>query len=175
MNVYDFRKECDECFKNDADINLLLLNHTGHVYISYRDKLEIINRIAMTSTHKVVDKKNEIFSRNRLIEQMLYDLHLVNLYTDIDIDFENEIFLQYDLLLKDDILNKIKNKCIPSYEKIQFREMLDAKIADIYDNENNLVAFLSDKLTTLKMIGNGFEDVLRDLVNENKLQELSEG
>lgn len=138
--LYNTRKTQDD--KSDA-INNIMKN----VHISYADKVDRAGIIAKNSYH--IKKKDsngvdrEVFEQNSAAKYMLYSLTLVDLYTDLDIDFKQS--LEQFEKINGEILDAIINS-IDVRERKEFQMLLEFACDDLIVNEYEPHAFIREQV-----------------------------
>lgn len=151
----------DENKKNEM-LDEYIGQHMLDRYISYGDKVDIVNRIIRSSCYIRVGSDEEntlIFKQNSPAKHMLYCLSMIEAYTDIDILFVDSIS-EYDMFAKDGISMMIMNK-IPQRESTEFAMLMSMIMEDIYENERSAVGLVENTKITLGKI---FDVVLEQLI-----------
>ena len=140
IKLYNTKKTDEE--KINAIKQIMKNNH-----VSYSDKVNRAGIIAQNSYH--VKQKNldgnerEVFQQNSAAKYMLYSLTLVDLYTNLEIDYKQS--LEIFELLDGDIIDIIIS-LIDDREKKEFRMLLDFACDDLFVNEYEPHAFIKNQV-----------------------------
>ena len=114
--------------------------HIVTEYVPYIDKDVICTRIIYATCY--ADKERKIIKFNTPIRQILFNMNLIDLYTDIEISFkDDETTKQYDKLMSCGAIYLLIN-AIPEAEHMEFSTLLDMKIDDLISNEYSITALL---------------------------------
>lgn len=179
MTVQEFVEGYNKVKNAGGDVYRYIEDRYIRDYIPQREKTSLCISIARTTSHKEIkisDKETkEIFVSDRLNRYMIFMLKLVELYTDIDFNTDGtdimedyEALDEYDLIRTiivgeevqdpDNPMNTIVRCGIPLVEYERFKMFMDMAIADVEDNENNIINFLNDKATAMSMVLDTFAD-----------------
>lgn len=166
VKLFSTKKTEEE--KSDA-INQVM----KHVSISYSDKVERANLIAQhsyyTKEKDINGVENEVFKQNSAAKYMLYSLTLVDLYTNIDIDYKQSV--EYFEKINGEILDRIIG-AINERERKEFQMLLDFACDDVIANEYEPHAFLRKQIERFgALIGASLAPVLETL-DMNKFEEI---
>lgn len=166
VKLFSTKKTEEE--KSDA-INQVM----KHVSISYSDKVERANLIAQhsyyTKEKDINGVENEVFKQNSAAKYMLYSLTLVDLYTNIDIDYKQSV--EYFEKINGEILDRIIG-AISERERKEFQMLLDFACDDVIANEYEPHAFLRKQIERFgALIGASLAPVLETL-DMNKFEEI---
>ena len=141
---------------NDDDRIILIGKIINTDYIPYATKVadckNIVNNTSYTNT------KPNMFKINSPARKMLYELTLVNRYTELEIDFTNAIEM-YDLLDECGALQHILF-LISERETNKYKELLDMTISDFQENERSMIGYLDTKFASLKIFGEEFNKII---------------
>lgn len=138
--------------------------HIVTQYVPYLEKDVLCTRIIYATCY--ADKDRKIIKFNTPGRLLLFNMNLINLYTDIEISFENdETTKQYDKLMEVGAIYLLIN-AIPETEYTEFVTLLNMKLDDLRDNEYSLEAFLYD----LKKSYSISEDIINSALEELKKQ-----
>ena len=136
-------------------------------YIPYEEKIsKIENIIRSTSIIKDDATGIEVFKRNTPACNLLFNLTLIDLYTDIEIDFEH-VLKDYNTLEEKGYVNLLL-KHIPTDEYINWQKLFDMIASDFMENERSLVSYLETKLGALDKTAESIADVIKELEVNNK-------
>ena len=157
MTVQEFVEEYKRI--NDDDKVILIGKTINTDYIPYTIKVadckNIVNNTSYTNTEP------NMFKINSLARKMLYELTLVNRYTELEIDFTNAIEI-YDLLDECGALRHVLF-LISERETNKYKELLDMIISDLKENERSMIGYLDSKFTALKIFGEEFNKVIEEV------------
>ena len=136
-------------------------------YIPYEEKISKIENI-IRSTSIVKDDVTgiEIFKRNTPACNLLFNLTLIDLYTDIEIDFEH-VLKDYNALEEKGFINLLL-KHIPADEYISWQKLFDMIASDFMENERSLVSYLETRLGALDKTADSIVNVIKELEIENE-------
>lgn len=121
--------------------------HVVNNYVNYLEKCVWCDNIIKMSCHEFeLDKEgnivNEYVKINSATRYVAFIMRLIDLYTDIEINFENAEFVnQYDKLNKVGAIGHLMSG-IPQNESDEFSTLLAMKLDDFRDNEYSITAFL---------------------------------
>lgn len=100
-------------------------------YISYENKIDLCYGI-VESTYFV----NKKFHSNSPLREVLFIMNLINMYTLIDIDFDN-LYGEYDKLVASGLIEPVFD-VIPKIEVDRMRDILEMVTADLFENTRSL-------------------------------------
>ncbi len=133
--------------------------------VSYSDKVDRAGIIAQNSYHAkqkdINGEDHEVFRQNSAAKYMLYSLTLVDLYTDLEIDYKQslETFEKINGEILDVIVSMIDER-----EKKEFQMLLDFACDDLLVNEYELHAFIRDQVERFGyLIGTTLAPVLENM------------
>ena len=120
-------------------------------YVNYEHKINSANRI-IKSSHYITSKNSSGKDIKRLhfdttAEYMLYSLEIVNLYTDINIDFKRSLE-QFNMINGSRSLNDIINE-INKTEINEFSTILEFVRNDLIKNEYEIHAYISNQINRI--------------------------
>lgn len=140
--------------------------HITTDYISFLQKEAICTSIVEVTTH-IESGNKKIIKVNSTSRDLMYIMRLIDLYTDIKIDFTDTNFVkQYDELNKIGALDMLINS-IPKNEYAEFNKILNKKMDDFRDNEYSLTAILYNFKESLALS----EEVINSVLEELQKQE----
>lgn len=132
-------------------------------YVEYATKLAIAKSIVQITTEEK-DVNGQLTGRYRIDSpgrNLLFILNLIDLYTNIDINFKN-VSSDYDLLAQNELIGVLIN-VIPEYEREEFGALLDMTLDDRLQNEMSFVSFLRDEIDKAKIF---LIDILTPILND---------
>lgn len=162
MTVKEFVEQYNG-FKNSELKDRCINGHITTTYIPYSQKVEQCTRLARQTTHTTVEvgkKEVSVFSSIQTSRFMLFNLILIDSYTDIDIDFSDGV-KEFEMLDELELTDKIICK-IPEREYQYYRQILEDCIDDIMINENNLINYIDNKAQAFSAV---FEILLKEFVD----------
>lgn len=151
----------------------LISEHITVSHVNYVDKVNRAELIVRTTYHeKHVDENgNEttVFYQNSAAKYMFYSLSLVDLYTDIDVDFTDatESFEAINGEILDMILQGIDER-----ELQEFRMLLEFACDDVMVNEYNIHSFIEKQIERLGVLTETILKPIVEQINEGKLTEI---
>lgn len=150
-------------------IETFIKKHIVTDYVPYLEKDVLCTRVIYATCY--ADKDRKIIKFNTPGRLLLFNMNLINLYTDIEISFENdETIKQYDKLMEAGVIYLLIN-AIPETEYTEFVTLLNMKLDDLRDNEYSLEALLYN----LKKSFSISEEVINSALEElNKQVETTE-
>lgn len=135
-----------------------------HIVVDYIDFLEkeVICTAIVSSTCHIESGDRQIVKINSTARYVIFIMRLIDLYTDIEVDFTDANYVkQYDELNKIGAINTLIS-AIPNNEYVEFNTMLNMKMDDFRDNEYSIKAFLYN----LKESFNISEDIINSAIKE---------
>ena len=110
---------------------------------------------------------------NRSAQYVMSALMLVDLYTNIKIDFAKGAF-QYDKLVESEIINHVLEN-VPESEINEFKMLIDYKYDEYYQKYFSMKAYVDSKLNDLELVINTLTDMITTTlskIDEKKLNGL---
>lgn len=139
MTVKDFVNEYKGIKRNDKMKNEFVDKHITTKYINILTK-ESVCRSLVDASYHVTTNEIKIFKADSITLYILYNLKIIELYTDLDInEYSKNLYEAYDILNECGALVDIINT-IPVTEISEFKQLLEMAIADLYDNEYSVVS-----------------------------------
>ena len=165
ISVDAFLREYSVAAKQKGSaMETFIKKHIVTQYVPYLEKDVLCTRIIYATCY--ADKDRRIIKFNTPGRLLLFNMNLINLYTDIEISFENdETTKQYDKLMEVGAIYLLIN-AIPETEYTEFVTLLNMKLDDLRDNEYSLEALLYD----LKKSFSISEDIINSALEELKKQ-----
>ena len=143
--------------------------HIIKKYVPYAEKIITCDKIIKHTCYESISDK-QVFKINTPLRQCLFLLSIIDIYTDIDIDWDDPL-KDFDLLSEDGILGLII-KSIPESEFTLFSSILDMCIDDLITNTRDLVSFVESKLTAIEMVSNSIIEMLGQEDTKNAISNL---
>ena len=110
-----------------------------------------------------------MFRQNTATRKMLFELTLINNYTDIDVNFNNGL-AEYNMLCQCnmDLLfdNFTSKKDLPDLivtEIDRYNDILYIVEEDFEKNERSMIGYLDSKLAALKIFGESFDKMIEEM------------
>lgn len=143
--------------------------HIVTEYIPYIEKDVVCTRIMYATCY--ADKDRRIVKFNTPTRQILFNMNLIDLYTDIEISFkDDETIKQYDKLMSSGAIYLLID-AISETEYMEFSTLLDMKIDDLISNEYSLTAILYNLKESIgissEVIGAAIEAITKEENNSN--------
>lgn len=136
-------------------------------YIPYITKLAICTSI-INATTRIKDGDHEILKIDNCGREFFFTMNLINLYTDIAIDFGGtKAVEQYDELCKIDAIDTLIY-AIPENEVMDFTAILNMKLADFRDNEYSVPAMLYNLKQTVSLSEEVINGVVKAIQQEEE-------
>lgn len=179
MNVKEFVEKYNNLSNELLKTNLLngIIIKT---YIPFSEKLVRCTTIANSTTHELTGEGTEyekmIFKENTNARYLYFCLNIIDLYTDINIEWDNKeysVVKQFEELDEHGLIEIILSLILEKTEKTvmiddhihhssneieKFQTILDACIADITANENNLINYVDTKIDAFELVFNTLLD-----------------
>jgi len=191
MTVKEFVEKYKK-LKSDNTRKGLLESIKFEEYISYERKADLC-KVLVKNTFEKKEKDingNEVvkFNKDSVAEYMMYNLMLINEYTNILVDYKNNVeefnLLNEPLIIVNDengneikigmfdaLLSKISSK-----ELKEFRMILDFTESDLIQNKYENHAFITEQVSRITDVMSGiltsFEPVIKQL--NNKIENMDE-
>ena len=161
--------------KNAEEREALVREHITNTHVSYTDKCDRAELIARSSYYVKEKDENGIeqkkFHQNSAAKYMLYSLAVVDMFTDIDVDFKNSVdfFEKINGEILDYIITNVNDR-----ELNEFRMLLEFACDDLISNEYENHAFFREQFDRLgKLVSVSIKPLLEDL-DVQKIQEVIE-
>lgn len=168
LKLYNVRKNAEE---REA----LVKEHITNTHVSYTDKCDRAELIARSSYYVKEKDENGVeqkrFHQNSAAKYMLYSLAVVDMFTDIDVDFKNsvEFFEKINGEILDYIVLNVNER-----ELNEFRMLLEFACDDLIANEYENHAFFKEQIDRFgKLVSVSIKPLLEDL-DIQKIQEVIE-
>lgn len=125
----------------------LVADHVKNIQVKYSDK---VDRAGIIAKHSYYEKQvgadgveREVFRQNSAAKYMLYYLTLVDLYTDLEIDFKKSLdtFEKINGSILDTIISYIDDR-----ELKEFQTLLEFACDDILTNEYEMHSFVRNQV-----------------------------
>lgn len=128
--VKDFAENFDEYFASEDNVDRLLVAD----YIPSFEKIKYCNYIIDKTCYE-----NKRFVMNSAFRSILYPMILIDIYTSIEVNFDN-IYEEYDCLEMYGLLDYLMTNVIPNAEILRFDEILQCLLNDLYENNRSAAA-----------------------------------
>ena len=148
MKIKDFIEQLNMLQTNE-DKDAFLKQTITTTYIPFIEKVDACMKIVNDSWYK----KDEITEKKRLhitspAEFVLYNMVVINKYTNLDVDFKGNIFNQYDLLNNGNYLG-ILISYISENEIKEFRTILEMIGNDVLQNEYYAPTYIAERINDI--------------------------
>ena len=114
-------------------------------YVSIMTKINTCENLIHNTMQDIEDDKIKGFKMNTPVMYIIYSLQLVNLYTNLIVDFSNAAGT-FDALNESGSLSEILKK-IPESETKEFAEIRDMVQKDFLSNKFNIYNFAEEQIT----------------------------
>ena len=163
MNVEFFVKQ----IAMNKDKDAYLAQRLVKKYVSYEEKIGLCESI-IKSTSIIKDEQTgiEFYKRNTPACNLMFNLRLINLYYDIEINFEHAL-KDYNALEELGYVDLLLQH-IPTEEYLRWQHIMSMTAEDYMENNRSLVAFLSDKMTSMEKTLESVSEVITKVVEQNK-------
>jgi hypothetical protein len=152
----------------DKTFEDFIKKHITKEYISFLEK-EVMCTSIIEATCHTQSGDRKIFKINSTGRYLLFIMRLIDLYTDIEIDFTDGKFVeQYDELNKIGAINVLVN-AIPENEYAEFNTILNMKMDDIRDNEYSITAFIYNLKESLSISEEVINSALESIIEKETL------
>ena len=145
MNTEQFVKEYNETTDKEKFVKKHILKDK---YIPYAEKVAICKRI-VNSTSYVKSGEIKTYRKNTPGQYMLFVLNVIDLYTDIDIDF-TDAPNEFDKVYPLNVSNIICSVCEAEINTLN--TVLKMIEDDLEINERTLVSYIENKISLLETI-----------------------
>ncbi len=143
--------------------------HINNRYMNFLEKCVYCDSIVNASTH-VKDGERQIVKLNTAMRFVAFTMRMIDIYTDIEIDFNEGNFIkQYDQLNKVGAIGVIIEN-IDKAEYSEFSTILNMKLDDFRDNEYSLTAFLYNFKESMSLSDEVLTDVIKKAIEEAKVE-----
>jgi hypothetical protein len=136
-------------------------------YIPFTEKLAKAKNIAKVTTHQYDKDGNNTgkIQVNSSFRYVLFTLNLIDMYTDIDVNFQQPA-TEYDLLAESGLFKEILSQ-LPEDEVSDFKTLLDMSVDDIMTNELSMQSFIASQVKRFGTLANiTISPVLEKVGNE---------
>lgn len=160
-------------FSNEGLKEKYIKDNVKDEYVPYTMKVHICENIAKFTTRKKVNnggKEKEIFYLDSANRYLLFQMRLIETYTDIKFSDGIDAIKEFELLDKYGI-NDLIIANIPEREYVNFKTILDMKIDDASVNENNFIQYIDTKIDAIKLALDAFDDSFVNMLNDPKILE----
>ena len=149
-------KEFIENYEGVKDKDKFLAECIVKQYIPYEEKMTYCENIIEKTTHKNIADK-EVYWRNTPVQYMVFSLTLVDLYSDVNIDFKN-ILKEFNALDEIGGIDALIS-FIPNTEYAKFKTILNMVSDDNYENLRSISSWLDTKFDAINLLLDGISQV----------------
>lgn len=151
-------------------VETFIKKHITNNYVSFLKKCVYCDGIIKASCY-VKEGDDEYIRFNSPARYIGFIMRLIDLYTDLEIDFKNAEFVnQYDELNKVGAINDLVAG-MPENEYSEFTTILNMKLDDLRDNEYSTTALLYNFKKSLSLTSNVIDQVLESDEVKNFIEE----
>lgn len=145
-------KEFVEKYVNSTDVEKTCAKHViKDKYVPYEEKIATCLNI-VKKTNYIESEGIKIYNRNTPAQYVQFSMTIINLYTDIEINFEN-ILADFNMLDKVSAIDTLLS-AISESEYTKFRTLLEMIQDDEYENNRNMTSYIDNFLQPFKAIIN---------------------
>lgn len=149
---YTVKDFCED-YKDEKKRDVLLSNVVKNHYVPFEQKIAICQKVVELSYYVKEEINGKEYKRPRInssTQYVLFNLYLVNEYTNILVQFKNTIE-EFNLLngcgALDDIIVRINDR-----ESKEFRMVLDMAESDLLQNEYEIHAYVNNLMDRVENI-----------------------
>ena len=146
--------------------------HITKKYVPYAQKVSLCDRIVRSTSYEEVAGK-QVFKINTPARQELFLLNMIDLYTDIDINWKDSL-ADFYALSESGLLGGIIKE-IPESEITLFSSILDMCVDDLMTNTRDLVSYIDGKIESISLGLNALLDAIDPATVNAILSELNPG
>lgn len=160
-------------FNNDTLKDKFVKEIVKDEYIPYTKKVTVCESIVKNTTKRVVSdgkKDKEIFYLDSANRYLLFQMKLIQFYTDLEFSEGVDAIKEFELLDQYG-LNDLIIAEIPEREYTNFKVILDMKTDDASVNENNFIQYIDTKLDAVRLVFDEFSDSILNIINSPELLE----
>ena len=158
-------KEFVEKYTKAQEKQEFVEKHIKNNYIPYLTKCVYCDKIIKASS---TISNGDVIKINSASQYVAFVMRLIQLYTDLEVDFKNAEFVnQYDSLAEVGAIIRIMN-AISEQEYSEFKMILDFKNNDFRENEYSLTAFLYNFKKSLNITEETINTALEQVIKQVK-------
>lgn len=160
-------------FNNDTLKDKFVKEIVKDEYIPYTKKVTVCESIVKNTTKRVVSdgkKDKEIFYLDSANRYLLFQMKLIQFYTDLEFSEGVDAIKEFELLDQYG-LNDLIIAEIPEREYTNFKVILDMKTDDASVNENNFIQYIDTKLDAIRFVFDEVGDSILNIINSPELLE----
>ena len=157
-----------------------LKNHIVNKYVPFIEKVALCNNIVQSTSYTKVGDRDVIMI-NTPARYVLFVMHIINTYTDLDVDFTDGNFVKdYDALKEIGLIEALTavdqttGECLlPMSEYEEFNVLLNMALDDLRDNQYSLVAMMYNFKESLHISADMVENVISEItekISENNIE-----
>ena len=157
----------------DKTFEEFIKKHIVVDYVDFLTKTVICDGIIKSTCH-IKDGEREVIKINSSGKYLLFIMKLIDLYTDIEIDFKDGKYVeQYDKLNKVGAII-VLTEAIPVAEYAEFNMVLNMKLSDFESNEYSLTALLYNTKQSLSLTSEAITEALKSPEVKEIIKEFKE-
>lgn len=161
-----------------------LKKHIVNKYVPFIEKVALCNSIVNSTSYKKVGERDVIMI-NTPARYILFVMHIINTYTDLDVDFTDGNFVKdYDALKEVGLIeaftsvDQTTGECLlPISEYEEFNVLLNMALDDLRDNQYSLVAMFYNLKESLHISEDVVESVIKEMtekMSENNIEKATD-
>lgn len=171
MTIYNFIKEYKQITRTENK-DIFIKNHIKNTYVGIDKKINICNKIVKSANYIDIEGQ-KLYRSSSVVEFVLFELSIISLYTDIEVDFSNEIQNQFDALDELDLIDKITG-FIDEKEYQKMKTILNMVKSDLYENERSLAGYMDKKIGFLDIITKPLSEMIAKVAESPKFKSIIE-
>lgn len=160
MKVNEFVEEYKQHKDKDEYIKKHILLDK---YVPYVEKITRCKNIIDKTMYTELNGE-KVFKKNSTSQYLLYTLTLIDLYTDLDIDFKN-LLDEYDELEKYALITPIIS-FINENELQTWQTISNMIIDDLMVNTRSIVSWIDNKIDILSLMMNSIQDISAETISK---------
>lgn len=151
----------------DKTFEDFIKKHITVQYVKFLEKNMWCDSAISSTCYTTVGNK-KIVKMNSVARHVLFTMKIIDLYTDIDISFEDgKVMEQYDELNEIGAIEVLIG-AIPETELEEFNILLNMKLNDLRDNEYSITALLYNLKNNLDISEEIIGSAIKEIVEDNK-------
>ena len=155
--------------KTNEELANYIDSHVTNNYVSYAEKCDIARRLVESTYYATIKDINgeekRKYMQNTPALHMLKILTLINLYTDIEVDFANSV-RDFDMLSQRELVGALLAR-IPNSEEDTFSMLIDMMIDDMYENERSVIMLVENyKNSVSKTVNTIIDAFIKQIEND---------
>ena len=159
MKISEFVKKYDTAVKAKKDVSAMLAKHKTTDYVSYETKMAEAKNIVNMSSYTIKDDGTKVFHLNTPGRYLFFCMKLVELYTDLEVDWGKGLVSDFNLLNQRSLFNSVA-ELIGEVEYKEFNTVLQMTTDDEMENFRSFAGYLDTKIDTFTTLLSALEDII---------------